>query len=80
MAYNDEKGTYSCDICGFENEWEASDEVQGELWSCEKCGHIFCTKCFVDKFGRKEYMEMINNADQVYCPDCWEKRREQEGT
>lgn len=76
MVYNNDRDTYSCDICGFESEWEVNDDVHGELWSCEKCGKIFCTKCFTDRFGSDEYLEMINNADQVHCPDCWEKRKE----
>lgn len=45
MSYNNDRDTYSCDICGFESEWEVNDDVHGELWSCEKCGKIFCTKC-----------------------------------
>lgn len=76
MAYNNDRDIYSCDICGFESKWEAKDDAHGELWSCEKCGRIFCTKCFTDRFGNDEYLEMINNADQVHCPDCWEKRKE----
>lgn len=34
MAYNNDRDTYSCDICGFESKWEAKDDAHGELWSC----------------------------------------------
>lgn len=26
MAYNNDRDTYSCDICGFESKWEAKDD------------------------------------------------------
>lgn len=29
MTYNNDKDTYSCDICGFESKWEAKDDVHG---------------------------------------------------
>lgn len=34
--YNCIKDTYTCDLCGFEMEWDASDLVHGEMWGCEK--------------------------------------------
>lgn len=76
MAYKKETDTYTCDFCGFENGWEDYDEHHGELWGCEKCGKTFCTQCFMDKFGGKEYMNMMQNATEVHCPECWEKHRE----
>ena len=76
MAYNLGSDTYSCDICGFEMQWDASDLVHGEMWSCEKCGDTFCSKCFIDRYGRKEYMRMMQQSDLIYCSSCWEKARE----
>lgn len=67
MAYNLGSGTYSCDICGFEMQWDASDLVHGEMWGCEKCGDTFCSKCFIDHYGRKEYMRMMQQGDLIYC-------------
>lgn len=49
--YNCIKDTYTCDLCGFEMEWDASDLVHGEMWGCEKCGDTFCSKCFIDRHG-----------------------------
>lgn len=34
MAYHDEDGTYSCDLCGFRNGWDASDDHM------ENCGDV----------------------------------------
>nr|DAH88766.1 MAG TPA: zinc-ribbon domain protein [Caudoviricetes sp.] len=76
MAYHIEDDTYSCDCCGFRNKWDASDSTHGELWGCEKCGNTFCSKCFIDKFGSKEYMNMMQGSNQIYCPNCWENERE----
>lgn len=75
MAYHSEDDTYSCDYCGFRNKWYALDDLHGELWGCEKCGNTFCSKCFIDKYGRFEYMSMMQKSDQIYCPECWEKER-----
>lgn len=74
--YNMEKGTYTCDVCGYEGEWDATDEVHGDLWGCEKCGKVFCSKCFVERFGRKAYMNMMQGSDLIYCPDCFGGERE----
>ena len=49
--------TYSCDFCGFEMSWDEADETQGEMWGCEKCGNSFCSKCFIDRFGKKHGMK-----------------------
>lgn len=75
--YHMEKDTYECDFCGFEQKWNDSDDVHGEMWGCEECGDCFCSKCFIDRFGRDEYMRMMQGCDRIYCPTCWEKRREE---
>lgn len=74
MAYNDKKDTYTCDTCGFENKWNANDDVHGELWGCEKCGNMFCSKCFIEKHGRTSYMSMMQGSDYLLCPDCYGKK------
>lgn len=71
--YNCIKDTYTCDLCGFEMEWDASDLVHGEMWGCEKYGDTFCSKCFIDRHGRKEYMKMMQDSDLIYCPACYEE-------
>ena len=76
--YNILRDTYTCDLCGFEMEWDASDLVHGEMWGCEKCGDTFCSKCFINRHGRKEYMEMMQGSDLVYCPDCYEEVQKNE--
>ena len=63
--------TYTCDICGVEMEWEETDEIHGELWGCEKCGLCFCSKCFIDRYGRDKYMEMMQGSDVILCPNCY---------
>lgn len=79
MAYHSEDETYSCDLCGFRNGWDESDELHGELWGCEKCGRVFCSKCFTDRHGHKQYMDMMQGNDLILCPDCWEKVRKTHG-
>lgn len=79
MAYHSEDNTYSCDFCGFQNGWDESDALHGELWGCEKCGRVFCSKCFADKHGHKQYMDMMQENNFILCPDCWEKARKAHG-
>lgn len=38
-----------------------------------KCGDTFCSKCFIDRHGRKEYMKMMQGSDLIYCPACYEE-------
>lgn len=77
MAYNIEKDNYTCDCCGFEMKWDASDDIHGSMWSCEGCEcTIFCSKCFIDQFGPDDYEQMLQ-GDQVLCPACWEKHKEE---
>lgn len=37
---------------------------------CEKCGDNFCSKCFIDRYGKNEYMKMMQSFNQIYCPKC----------
>lgn len=73
MAYLIEESVYECDICGFESKWDDYDEKNGELWGCENCGTTFCSKCFIDRHGQKQYIDMMKGSDLIYCPDCYEK-------
>ena len=47
-----------------------------EVWGCEKCGQVFCSKCFIDRYGFASYMEMMQDFDLILCPDCYEKEKE----
>ena len=49
--YVEKTDTYTCDFCGHNAKWDASDDVHGELWSCEAegCGKVFCSKCFINR-------------------------------
>lgn len=71
--YNSENDTYSCDICGFEAKWDASDDIHGEMWGCEKCGKTFCSKCFIEKHGNEKYRNMMQGSDLIFCPACYEE-------
>ena len=71
--YNIEKGNYTCDICGFEMKWDESDDIYREVWSCEVCGEIFCSKCFKDAHGDNKYYEMMRSGEYIRCPQCFEK-------
>ena len=73
MAYLMSKDSYECDLCGFEMKWDASDDVHGEMWGCEKCGTTFCSKCFQNRKGLKAYMDMMQGFDLVLCPNCYDK-------
>ena len=39
----------------------------------ELCGATFCTKCSVERIGRKSYDEMKQSGGHILCPDCEEK-------
>ena len=41
MAYNLISDTYSCDICGFEMQWDASDLKHGEMWGAKNAVVLF---------------------------------------
>ena len=72
--------TCSCDICGFKMKWYGHDDVHGDLWECERCGDMFCTKCFVDLMGRATYAEMMRSGGCILCPECERKLREEEAS
>lgn len=69
--YVEKTDTYTCDFCGHNAKWDASDDVHGELWSCEAegCGKVFCSKCFISAFGQKIYMTMMQSGENVLCPE-----------
>lgn len=71
MAYNISQDTYSCDFCGAEIGWEDKDEVRGDIWSCERCGKVFCSKCLRDAIGEDAYWEMMLGCDFILCPECY---------
>lgn len=67
--------TYSCDLCDFEMEWDGHDKDHGDMWECEQCGDHFCSKCFIDRHGRKDFMDMLQNGNEVLCPECYRKEK-----
>ena len=68
-----DKDKYVCDFCGVELAWDERDESHGEMWGCEKCGKSFCTKCFTERHGYDQWMNMMQLCNEIYCPDCYEK-------
>lgn len=66
-------GDYTCHFCGFSSGWDETDDVHGEMWSCEVCGKTFCSKCLIDAIGREKYTEMMQSGEYIRCPDCYEK-------
>lgn len=67
---------YACDFCGFEMEWDDRDDIHGEMWGCEKCGVVFCSKCFIEKHGQSGHVKMLRENDFIKCPDCYENNGE----
>lgn len=67
------KGAYTCDICGFEEPWDAHDDVHGDMWECEVCGTNFCTDCFVKALGRPAFDRMTHECDKVMCAEHYKK-------
>lgn len=69
--YVEKTDTYTCDFCGHNAKWDASDDVHGELWSCEAegCGKVFCSKCFISAFGQEIYMTMMQSGENVLYDD-----------
>lgn len=76
--YSMKRDAYTCDLCGVEMKWDESDERNGEMWGCEKCGVTFCSKCFRDQKGMKAYMDMMQGFDLVLCPACYDKAVKEE--
>ncbi len=64
---------YECDICGFQEKWDAHDDHRGDMWECECCGSHFCTTCFTKKLGQKAFDGMLRNTDYILCPECFGK-------
>lgn len=63
----------TCEFCGFSEGWGETDTVHGDIWSCEVCGKTFCSKCFIDRFGTKKYLDMMQSGEYIRCPDCFEE-------
>ena len=72
--YSMERDTYICDFCSVEIGWDETKEPHGEMWGCEKCGRAFCTKCFIDRFSRKVWMDMMQDCQSILCPTCKEEQ------
>lgn len=51
--------TYYCKYCNTKMKWDEHNDKNGEIWGCEKCDKTFCTKCFTDKHGQNNYMNMM---------------------
>lgn len=53
--YVEKTDTYTCDFCGHNAKWDASDDVHGELWSCEAegCGKVFAPSASSARLDRK---------------------------
>ena len=71
--YSMEKDAYTCDACGLELKWDASDDRRGTMWECERCGAHFGTGCFVEKLGRERFDKMMKESDLVLCTECYKK-------
>lgn len=72
MGYIDENA-YQCDYCGFEGEWGRTYDINGDLWSCENCGKVFCSQCLRAALGEKGYWKIMREHDLILCPDCARK-------
>jgi hypothetical protein len=75
---NEKCDVYVCGFCGWEGKWDLRDEIHGDLWGCEMCGRVFCSKCFVDRLGTDAYWNMMQSGGYILCPDCEEKLRAEE--
>ena len=64
---------YTCVICGFSEGWEETDDIHGDMWSCEVCGDIFCSKCLIDAIGTRKYWEMMQSGEYIICPECFRR-------
>lgn len=73
--YNQEKDTYACDTCGFEEKWDAHDDHRGDIWECEDCYTHFCTSCFIKALGQAEWDRMLGEMSGVFCPSCYGKEQ-----
>lgn len=72
--------TYECDFCGTQIKWGEKEEEHGDMWGCERCERHFCEKCFTDRYGRDRFQEMLQERNDVLCPDCYSKEIRTSGT
>lgn len=59
---------YNCEFCNVEIDWEGQHELNGLMWSCEKCGKSVCSKCIEDITHVN-----VGSSDIILCPDCIKK-------
>lgn len=59
LMYVEKTDTYTCDFCGHNAKWDASDDVHGELWSCEAegCGKVFCSNRCIQQHVQSEFQK-----------------------
>lgn len=70
----EETDVYTCEWCGFQEDWGDSDAIHGVMWSCEICGKAFCSACFIKKHTLLGYKYMTYDDDVIKCPDCYRKK------
>lgn len=64
-----------CNFCGFEQDWESSDDIHGNMWSCDFCGTTFCSKCLQEYCfeSYEAYVKYMQSGQYILCPECYEK-------
>ena len=72
----EERDVRTCDFCGVKIDWQGCDDRNGRIWECEKCGRLFCEKCFADRFGYDSFFDENLNALKLCCPDCWAGKKQ----
>lgn len=64
------KDICTCEFCGVKIDWEGRDDQCDTIFYCEKCGKMFCEKCFIDKHGYDKWLDNFE-ADKLVCPECY---------
>lgn len=75
------QNTYECKVCHEKIVWDGEHPVNAStIWSCEdSCQEAFCSACFRNRYNNDfsnidEFIRMTQFAENIYCPDCYQKR------
>lgn len=61
-----------CIFCKTGIDWDSADSQRGNIWSCDRCGDDFCSRCFIERTEEK-YPPGHERYIQVLCPNCFTK-------
>ena len=56
---------HECKMCKAKIDFQVADELRGNIWECEECGDMICSKCIEDNGGSTS-----DEVERILCPTC----------